>query len=150
MIPDHWNGCKRTFAGITLVLSLVLCGLAGRLPEGVNAMALPDGSTPQMRSAYLQELGWETENEQQDSVLLPPEFTGVYRDYLALQRECGFDLIQLAGKTVERYRYDILNYPTGENGVQLDLLVYEGSIVGGDVRTAELNGFMHSLKREGR
>lgn len=110
-------------------------------------MALPDGSSPVLRLAYLHALGWEVEGEQEESVTLPAVFDSSYRDYLALQQECGFDLVPLAGETVTRYCYTILNYPTGEKNVRLDLLVYQGSIVGGDVRTAALNGFMRSLLR---
>lgn len=69
------------------------------------------------------------------------------QDYLALQQEAGFDLSDDLGYVVTRYTFEILNYPTGETGVLADLLVRDGVIVGGDVRTTGLEGFLHSLNR---
>lgn len=73
--------------------------------------------------------------------------TQLSQDYLALQQEAGFDLSDDLGYVVTRYTFEILNYPTGEQGVLADLLVRDGVIVGGDVRTTGLNGFIHSLNR---
>lgn len=139
---------RKTAAVLALMLSLVLCAAAGRMPEGTAVLSTLDGSSQGLRLDYLHQLGWEVENEREEYVVLPQEFGSGYQDYLAIQRECGFDLEPLAGETVTRYCYTILNYPTGEEGVCLDLLVCRGRIVGGDVRSAQLDGFMHSLKRE--
>ena len=46
-----------------------------------------------------------------------------YQEYLALQADQGFDLEKYAGKRVKRYTYEVLNYPTGESGVQVNLLL---------------------------
>lgn len=73
--------------------------------------------------------------------------TQLSQDYLALQQEAGFDLSDDLGYVVTRYTFEILNYPTGETGVLADLLVRDGVIVGGDVRTSGLEGFLHSLNR---
>lgn len=145
MHPDSTRPIRKLLAGTAFVLSLLLCGVAGRLPNGAEALAPLDGSTASLRLAYLEELGWQVENERYDSVVLPECFDSSYSSYLAIQKECGFDLLPYAGQTVTRYSYDILNYPTGEAGVQLDLLTFDGRIIGGDVRTSQLNGFMHSL-----
>ena len=67
--------------------------------------------------------------------------------YLDLQLEAGLDLSDDLGSTVTRYTFEILNYPTGEQGVLADLLVRDGAVVGGDVRTSGLDGFLHSLNR---
>ena len=67
--------------------------------------------------------------------------------YLDLQLEAGLDLSDDLGSTVTRYTFEILNYPTGEQGVLADLLVRNGAVVGGDVRTSGLDGFLHSLNR---
>lgn len=69
------------------------------------------------------------------------------QDYLNLQREAGFDLSDDIGTSVTRYTFAIRNYPTGEQGVLADLLVRDGAVVGGDVRTSGLDGFIHSLNR---
>ena len=65
--------------------------------------------------------------------------------YLALQREAGFDLSDDMGQTVTRYTFAVTNYPTGETGILADLLVRNGEVVGGDIRSTALNGFLHGL-----
>ena len=82
-----------------------------------------------------------------EELLIPKEMGSEYDDYLALQRSQGFDLAKYAGKTVKRYTYQILNYPTGEQGVQVSLLIYKNTVVAADVLSPALNGFMHGLGR---
>ena len=94
----------------------------------------------------LEGYGWEvspTPVSTEDCTLDPQ----LSQDYLALQQEAGFDLSDDLGCVVTRYTFEILNYPTGEQGVLADLLVRDGVIVGGDVRPRGLNGFLHSLNR---
>ena len=90
--------------------------------------------------------GWEAEPEPvsvEESILS----TQLSESYLALQREAGFDLSDDMGKTVTRCTFTITNYPTGETGILADLLVRDGEVVGGDIRSTALNGFLHSLVR---
>ena len=51
-----------------------------------------------------------------------------------------------AGKRAKRYTYEITNYPTGESGIQAGLLVYKSTVIGGDVLSAQLGGFIHGLE----
>ena len=53
--------------------------------------------------------------------------------------------MQYAGKRVKRYTYEIYNYPSGEAGVQANLLVYRNTVFGGEVLSPLLNGFLHGL-----
>lgn len=138
---------RKFIAAIALALSLAMCAVAGQINNSAAVLSTGlDGSTPEARIAYLSSLGWTVAPEEQsDQVSLPAEFGGSYADYLSIQKECGFDLTPYAGQTVTRYSYTITNYPTSEEGVQLDLLVLQDQIIGGDVRSTDLSGFMHSL-----
>ena len=78
-------------------------------------------------------------------LLIPKEMDGSYHEYLALQAEQGFDLEKYAGKRVKRYTYEVLNYPTGEAGVQANLLICKNTVVGGEVLSPQLDGFLHGL-----
>ena len=51
------------------------------------------------------------------------------------------------GQTVTRYTFTVTNYPTGETGILADLLVRNGEVVGGDIRSTALDGFLHGLVR---
>ena len=66
-----------------------------------------------------------------------------------LQSGQGFDLEKYKGKRVKRYTYEISNYPTGETGVQAGLLIYKNTVVGGEVLSSQLGGFIHGLAMPG-
>jgi len=80
-----------------------------------------------------------------EELLIPEEFDETYNDYLKLQADQGFDLTKYRGKRVKRYAYEIKNYPTGETGVQAGLLLYRNTVIGGEILSAQLNGFIHGL-----
>lgn len=137
---------KKNAAAAALALSLVLCALVGSAGERASAPAAPEGGTREARLAYVASLGWQVSGEETaEEAALPERFDGVYEDYQRLQTACGFDLTPYAGRTVTRYSYQVANYPSAAGEVRLDLLVLEGRIIGGDVRTAALDGFMGTL-----
>jgi hypothetical protein len=99
------------------------------------------------RVNYLASYGWEVDPEPlaTQELLIPAEMDESYTEYLALQAEQGFDLTKYAGKRVKRYTYEITNYPTGETGVQVNLLLYKNTVIGGEVLSPQLDGFLHGL-----
>lgn len=96
---------------------------------------------------YLEAYGWEVNSEPlaTQELLIPEEMDESYDEYLALQSEQGFDLKQYAGKRVKRYTYEITNYPTGEQGVQANVLIYQNTVIGGEVLSPQMDGFLHGL-----
>ena len=54
----------------------------------------------------------------------------------------GFDLTKYAGKRVKRYTYEVMNYPTGEEGVIAHLILYKNTVIGGEVMGSS---FLHGL-----
>lgn len=145
----------KLIAGIAAVC--VLCGavavVSGTLSaRGVDAVspspASPKGvKTAEDRVAYLESYGWTVDPEavSVEELLIPEDFDQTYDQYLALQSGQGFDLTKYKGKRVKRYTYEITNYPTGETGVQAGLLIYKNTVVGGEVLSSELGGFIHGL-----
>lgn len=55
-----------------------------------------------------------------------------------------------AAKRVKRWTYRVTNYPGYEDKscIQATLLVYDGQVIGGDVCSVELEGFMHGFVKE--
>lgn len=84
-----------------------------------------------------------------EELAIPEEFDETYTQYLSLQSGQGFDLEKYKGKRVKRYTYEISNYPTGETGVQAGLLIYKNTVVGGEVLSSQLGGFIHGLAMPG-
>lgn len=104
-------------------------------------------STNEDRITYLEGNGWRvtTEPLAVEELLIPDEFDETYTEYLALQQSQGFDLTKYCGKRIKRFTYEITNYPTGEAGVQASLLIYKNQVIGGEVLSPRLDGFIHGL-----
>lgn len=149
----------RLVAGVAAIV--VLCGavaLAGGVlsARGVDAVspapASPKGiKTNEDRIAYLESYGWQVSADplSVEELAIPEEFDETYTQYLSLQSGQGFDLEKYKGKRVKRYTYEISNYPTGETGVQAGLLIYKNTVVGGEVLSSQLGGFIHGLAMPG-
>ena len=73
---------------------------------------------------------------------IPESFDEIYIAYNKIQREQGMDLLPFAGKTVEQYTYRVTNFPDPNWTVQAVVLVFEGKVIGGDLDTVELDGFL--------
>ena len=148
---------NRKRLAIGAVALVLLCGLAlsaggPHAEQSVGASAAASApkkiKTNDNRIAYLESYGWQVNPEplSVEEMLIPEEFDETYAEYLALQESQGFNLKEYCGKRVKHYTYEITNYPTGETGVQAALLVYKNTVIGGEVLSVQLNGFLHGLE----
>ena len=98
------------------------------------------------RVGYLQSLGYRVKPEcaVAKEVVIPNEFGDVYENYNELQRSAGFDLSSYRGKNVDFYSYKILNEDFSRN-FYANLLICDGTVIGGDVSSSEINGTMYPL-----
>lgn len=99
------------------------------------------------RVAILRSCGWEVDEEPTEflEVRIPEQFDGVYREYNEIQNRQSFDLAKYCGKRVMRYTYRVKNHPSGEEGVVANLIFYKDKLIGGDISSPKLGGFMHGL-----
>ena len=102
------------------------------------------------RLAYLGGLGWQVSPQPiaTEELLIPEEFDDSYQGYLKLQADQGFDLTQYQGKRVKRYTYQLTNYPTQAEPVQIALLVYKNRVIGGQIQSSS-GSFLHGLTLPG-
>lgn len=102
------------------------------------------------RVAFLEGFGWTVSEEACEivDVAIPTEFNEVYETYNAIQKQQGFDLSQYRGRQVRRYTYTVTNYPDHPDYVRANLLVYNNQVIGGDICSLELDGFMHGFRAE--
>ena len=73
------------------------------------------------------------------TVIIPMEFGKVYENYNKLQLSADFDLRDYKGKAVQVYTYNC----DGERNV--NLMIYNGRLIGGDVSETSLGGSMKAL-----
>lgn len=101
------------------------------------------------RTAFLSQFGWKISEDPVEisEVIIPADFDAGYAEYAEMNKAQGLDLEPYKGMRAKRWTYDILNYPGLENksGVQANLLIFEGRIIGGDVCSLDLGGFMHGF-----
>ena len=138
---------KRKHAGRIVglaILALLITALVAQILAGNGKNAV----TREDRVAFLAALGWQAEpgSEETDSVRIPDCGEGAMADYNALMRKGGYDLSRYEGKTVELYRYRLSNYPDCGQTVWVTLYVWRGRVIGGDIHTSSLDGFMHELR----
>ena len=100
------------------------------------------------RLAFIAQFGWQVENEPLETVevCVPETFDNVYLGYNEMQKEQGLNLAKYKGKTVTRYTYQVMNYPDYDGTVYLSMLVYKNKVVGGDICSADVNGFVHGFE----
>ncbi len=145
---------RRLALGVSLLALLCCCALSLVLPPSTaqavaSATPNPNGvSSAQDRLDYLADWGWLVEEPplSVEELLIPEVLDDSYTDYLALQQSQGFSLEALTGERVKRYSYAVTNYPSGETGVQLNLLIHNNTVVGGEVLSPALDGFLHGLE----
>ncbi len=102
------------------------------------------------RIAFLSQFGWEVSEDpiEVSEVIIPEEFDETYENYNEIQKQQNLDLSKYKGKRVKKWTYEVKNYPSSENSdgiIRANLLVYDGIVIGGDVCSVELDGFMHTF-----
>ena len=101
------------------------------------------------RIAFLGQFGWKVaENPVEElEVTIPEKFDKVFTGYNEIQKRQGLDLSKYKGKNVMRYTYEITNYE-GESGkVYANVIVYRNKVIGGDVCSANVGGFIHGFEK---
>ena len=136
---------------IILLSAIVLCSvilIAGNSSAESNAFSTVV-KTNDDRIKFLNSFGWEAEQTplEEQSVIIPTEFSDVYAKYNELQKSQGFDLSKYSGCEVLRYTYRITNYPDSSDSVVADMLIYKNRIIGGDIQSTAMDGFMHGFKK---
>ena len=139
----------RTFLIVLCVLAFIAVLLmVGTAAGGVKLLARDVASTTEKRTAFLAECGWEVDpaSEQAQQILIPERFTPVYESYNDLQRQQGYDLSKFCGRTCTLYTYTVTNYRDKEQTVIADLYIFKNQVIGGDIHSTDLGGFMIGLK----
>ncbi len=151
-LPRRMLAFGGILAAFAVCVGTLLPSFSAAVPAAGESASLSVSRPKKIRSnedrvAYLASYGWEVSSEpvSSEELLIPEEMDESYTEYLALQRQQGFDLTKYAGKRLKRYTYEVYNYPSGETGVQANLLLYRNTVVGGEVLSPQLNGFLHGL-----
>jgi len=99
---------------------------------------------------FLKQFGWEVSAEpiENEKVTIPKEFDKIFSAYNEIQKRQGLDLSKYNSKSMTRYTYEIINYPDYDGTVYVNLLIYRDKVVGGDICSADANGFIHGFEHQ--
>lgn len=100
-------------------------------------------------ASFLGQFGWVVDagSVETREVTIPGEFDKVFAGYNELQRSQGLDLSKYKKKTVTRHTFTVTNYDGYEGPVYANVLVYRGRVIGGDICSADVNGFIHGFEK---
>jgi len=149
------------FVGVIVVSLAVLCAIVLSVPEyrPVTTKAVAASTeqytydkvkTASDAVSFLAQFGWEVDETplEEVKICIPSEFDKVMNAYNELQRNQGLDLSRYKGRDVMRYTFKITNYPDYSGTVMANVITYKGKVVGGDVCSSDLNGFIHGFEKK--
>ena len=107
--------------------------------------AFSDDEDVALCRSFLESLGYAPEGApfEVTRVSVPEGFGPVYENYSALNREAGFDLTPLRGRTVTKMSFRL----SGEDALYANILIDNKRICGGDICDPALSGFMRPLSK---
>lgn len=153
------NKIKKVFFTAFAVVAISLCIIllfvflgdfqSTQTSIGISLLA----TNEQERLSFISYYGWEIDKDaiEIQEIVIPEVFDDVYNNYNQIQLNQGFDLRKYAGQRVKRWTYIVRNYPDTspeDDYIRLNLLISDGVIIGGDVCSVKLNGFMHGFDKE--
>lgn len=105
--------------------------------------------TNEDRIAFLEQFGWQVNAEpiEEVQVTIPEEFDKIFTGYNEIQKRQGLDLSDYKKKKVMRYTYTVTNYEDAVGTVYANLLIYRNRVIGGDLCSADVSGFIHGFEK---
>ncbi len=99
---------------------------------------------------FLGQFGWQVSGDPTEvkTVTIPTEFDKVFSAYNEIQKEQGLDLAKFKGKDVTRYTFEVTNYEGFEGTVWANVMVYRNRVIGGDICSADVTGFVHGFEKK--
>ena len=140
-------------AALVIIGIILLIGAHDRKQTGAvsptNGKAVQNVTNEKKRVAYLAQFGWEVESPaiSEDTVVIPRTFSQVFENYNELQKQQGFDLSEYCGMEVKMFTYRVTNSEYAGEDVLAELYVCNGCVIGGDVHSTALDGFMCGIKK---
>lgn len=142
-----WSGVLVCF----LFIGIFLFGVSINKTTSVTSVSNPSVkvSDNKDRIEFLSKFGWQVEEEpiEISEITIPADFNETYKKYNEMQKSQDFNLEKYKGKVCTRFTYKVLNYKDKKDSIVANLLVLNNKIIGGEITSTELDGFMHGFKK---
>lgn len=132
-------------AGVIMAALVIVCSNPQRIFSTVDMINVSD---TEGRVKYLAGCGWKADPDSEHScdITLPREFSGVLSDYAEMQTRQGYDFASCGGAECSQFTYTVTNYEGFSGTVYATLYVKGTRVIGGDIHSASIDGFMHALR----
>ena len=135
---------------LSVSLVLILNCLGSVQSSNVSAEISLNAKSEEEILKFISYYGWEVDSQPAEvrDVIIPETFDEVYSDYNEIQLGQGFNLKKYAGQRVKRWTYIVRNYPDTapeDDYIRINILVSDDVVIGGDVCSVKLDGFMHGF-----
>ena len=152
------NKIKKAVLCLTLV-AVVISGIAVVLYNcrksdvGSNNLSVNNSASDiEEILKFISDFGWDVNNEPDEirEIIIPAEFDEVYNKYNEIQLFQGYDLSKYAGERAKNWTFTVRNYPgfEGEEFIKINILIYNNTVIGGDVCSIKIDGFMHGFSKD--
>lgn len=130
------------------VIGVILIAIVLAVSHDDSAFPNCTVNSPEDAAEFLVTLGWTpiVQEIQVQSTVLPEQFDEALNQYNELQLQQGCDLRDWAGKEITVYTIPLANYNQSEETVYATVIVCKSAVIGGDIHSAQLDGFMHTLR----
>lgn len=144
------------FFGVIAVSLAVLIALIVLVPTYAAEESQPTASYTYEKvkseddaERFLAQFGWIVDATplEVSEVTMPDEFDKIFAAYNEIQKEQGLNLVKYKRKKLTRYTFEVTNYEGYDGKVLANVLVYRGRVVGGDVCSADVDGFVHGFEK---
>ena len=100
-------------------------------------------------ASFLSQFGWivDAGSVETKEVTIPAQFDKVFAGYNEMQKSQGLDLSKYKKKDVTRYTFAVTNYDDYDGVVYANVLTYRGRVIGGDICSADVSGFIHGFEK---
>lgn len=130
------------FFAVTAVFAFVFCEIC--TAENTDKNALNNSE----RIVFIKNAGYTLLSGEPETkfVKIPEVFSDVYNNYNEIQRLAGYDLSDFKGCEVVIYTYKIETPQDYSGECVFNMIVYNDRVIGGDVSSRTLGGFMLPIK----
>ena len=141
-------------AAVTVLISIIVFSsdVTAQTTDAIAAanekISFEKVKTNEDRVNFLKQFGWDVNETPKEEVTMkvPAEFDKVFAGYNELQKQQGLDLSKYRNRSVTRYTFAVTNYDGWQGSVYANVLVYRNRVIGGDICSADVSGFIHGFE----
>ena len=137
-------------AALCLAVAVVCVVTPGGASDVLNSNVNTAASSVKDHIDFLSAYGYSVGDKpvQIQEIIIPEQFSEEYEKYNDMQKLSGFDLSKFKSKRVKKYTYKVTDYKDSDDEVVANVIVYNNKVIGGDISSTTLGGFMHGFIKE--